>query len=758
MGAEDAKKDEGSLVTKLTSKRSKRRVKTEEPGKNTKYLDEQDVNPSSRRCTDCLCCLGFLAALVGMVVMQRQNAKQAHPFKILHPLDHSGNACGLGDRKDYPKVYYPAKQMIFGGPLAADVYYSNPKNLWSMCTKECPDTFSRRDREGMCAESNKTCTWYSETKPKLYLSQYCIMGSSLVSHTPDRTGTACQSAQRAVEDVQDEAFQSLDNMGNSTQHYLRYINQTIPEVQSDPEMKEILLKIQSDTNKRVDTFKNAIRNTGSNTTERNIVQVCTDAVGHQKSYLADWAADVVISWPVLMTCMGICLVVAGLYLLVICFFVKIIIWGSIFLCTVGFAVAGWLFWDESIQVADTGLASAPASEEKILAVLCWLCSLLCIVIVVACHRSLTLGCAISGATSGFLLKNMGIMLLPQFLAMIQIAFLMYWLAALSGILSTAEILPANDLTEEYNRYVIDGTMKAKLAYHFFVGWWVYGFLEGLTTVTTSVTVTEWYYKPKVNGNKPSSHFSFCKCLAKTLVFHSGSVAFGAATIALVYTLQAIITIYSRLVKNLAGEAVGRILLKCCRCCLFAVESILKFISYNSFLMVGVTGKSFFFSAKEAWGIVRRNPKRFVVFHGVMCTINAVGRLVIIGFGLLWGALLMNKTIFPNLARDVHSPWPVLLMIFFVAYMLAGIIFGVFTTAGASLFYNFVCDEEICTFNGKDYKGHAPGDLGSILAEEAKRRKNNEKSEDNDVEAPAEKPRKSEKEDAVQQDQGEDYES
>merc|ERR1719487_1832354 len=100
---------------------------------------------------------------------------------------------------------------------------------------------------------------------------------------------------------------------------------------------------------------------------------------------------------------------------------------------------------------------------------------------------------------------------------------------------------------------------------------------------------------------------------------------------------------------------------------------------------------------------------------------------------------MNKTIFPGLSKDVHSPWPVMICIFIIAWMLAGIIFGVFTTAGASLFYNFVCDEEICTFNGKDYKGHAPGDLGSILEDEAKRRKQSNKPDEKipDEEAPAE---------------------
>merc|ERR1719171_2509616 len=93
-----------------------------------------------------------------------------------------------------------------------------------------------------------------------------------------------------------------------------------------------------------------------------------------------------------------------------------------------------------------------------------------------------------------------------------------------------------------------------------------------------------------------------------------------------------------------------------------------------------------------------------------------------GVMLLWAALLLNKSIFPSLSESVHSPWHVLITVMVLGYMVAGLVFGVFTTAGASLFYNFVCDEEICSFSGGDKEVHAPGDLGKLLEAEMKRKK------------------------------------
>jgi hypothetical protein len=754
----DAEVQESKSISEKVMGRS-RRVKQEEPGKGTHYLDDEDVNPKSRGCTDLICCCLFLAGIVGMVVMRSMNAQQAHVFKILYPLDHAGNSCGLGDFADYPKVYYPSKEIVHGGALTADVYYSNPMNLWSVCTKECPRAFSRYDRAGMCreqshetssvqqlvstntsgsgnvtglnttaaeevvTESHPVCTWYSDLAPKLIMNQYCIFGSSYLNHQPDSTGTVCQSASRAVQDVQDEAIQSLSNMGNATKHYLDYLNQTVPEVQQDPEMTEILIKLEGDTEVRVASEKQAIRNAAVNSTEQHLVKACKEAVGHQKSAMADFVSDVMNAWAVLLWTVTMGLVTGALYLCLICYFVKPIVWGSLVLCIVGFSIAGWLFWDEAIQVADTGL---PCPEEKTLAVLCWIFALVNLAIVVVARRALHLAIAISGATSSFLMKNIGVMFVPHLLSLIQIGFLFYWLVGLSGILSTAEARAADNVTEEHGRLILTGAIKLKILYHIFMGLWIHAYLEGMATVATSMTVTDWYYKPKVKGEKPSSHWSCFKDLGKAFLYHSGSVACGGLLVSIVGVIKAVLNLYERAVRNLTSETVAKYLVGGCKCCLNLVEIFLKFINYNTYIMVGISGKSFFWSAKDVWGIRTRNPKRFVVFVGVMRTLNMVGRGVIVGVMLLWGALLLNKSICPSLSENIHSPWPVLLCVVFLGWMIAGLVFGVFTTAGASLFYNFVCDEEICSFSGGDREIHAPGDLGKLLEAEMKRKKNSSK--------------------------------
>jgi hypothetical protein len=393
--------------------------KTEEKASKSDPLKDNEVNPSSRWCTDCPCCLLWLLALSSLIYLHVDCFNKASPWKITHPLDHDGNSCGLGDMKDYPKVYYPAKNMIFDGALSQDVYYANPTNLWSVCTKTCPEGgVQRTDRPGMCGEGNNTCTWYSDQAPKLYLGQYCILGPDILKKEPTVAGTVCNTAHEQIQNVQDTAFQSLDNLENSTQYYLDYVK-NYGGLQNDAQVQQALDHLKADTTDRVMTLKRAVQNVAANTTEANVVEVCKDDVGHQKSFIADFLSQILAGWAVLVTCIGISLVVGGLYLMIVCFFAKYIVWGSLFVFTIGFLVAGILFWDDSIQVTDTGLVES-GTEEKILAVICWICCFFGILLIVVWRKSLKLAIAISTSTSSFLLDNLGMMMMPQVLCILKL--------------------------------------------------------------------------------------------------------------------------------------------------------------------------------------------------------------------------------------------------------------------------------------------------------------------------------------------------
>lgn len=107
-----------------------------------------------RSCTDIICCLLFLAFIVGFAGTSAYGFMNGDPYLLLTAWDNDGkyklnlilsigNGCGYNETtKDYPLLYWPAPDVsaISDVPLEAFKY--------STCVKECPTNES----EVLCKE------------------------------------------------------------------------------------------------------------------------------------------------------------------------------------------------------------------------------------------------------------------------------------------------------------------------------------------------------------------------------------------------------------------------------------------------------------------------------------------------------------------------------------------------------------------------------------------------------------------------------
>ena len=87
----------------------------------------------NRRCTDILCCIIFLAFLVGMLTAAIYGYVNGDPWKLIAPIDGASNICGFdAGYEDYTKLYI------------ADITSAaqDPHNVftWGVCVKSCPES------------------------------------------------------------------------------------------------------------------------------------------------------------------------------------------------------------------------------------------------------------------------------------------------------------------------------------------------------------------------------------------------------------------------------------------------------------------------------------------------------------------------------------------------------------------------------------------------------------------------------------------
>jgi len=102
------------------------------------------------------------------------------------------------------------------------------------------------------------------------------------------------------------------------------------------------------------------------------------------------------------------------------------------------------------------------------------------------------------------------------------------------------------------------------------------------------------------------------------------VALGSLLIAIVQLIRAVLE-YVQTKMKAYDSGLARCVMCCCQCFWYCLESFLKFISHNAYIMCALHGTNFCTSARDAFNLLMRNVIRVVVLEKVIlqahCKIN-----------------------------------------------------------------------------------------------------------------------------------------
>jgi len=142
------------------------------------------------------------------------------------------------------------------------------------------------------------------------------------------------------------------------------------------------------------------------------------------------------------------------------------------------------------------------------------------------------------------------------------------------------------------------------------------------------------------------------------------------------------------------NAVAKAIICMCRCCFWCLESFLKFISSNAYIMMAIHGKNFFSSASDAFKLLSSNIIRVVVIDQVADFLLFLGKVVVTAFmGLLSYYVFSNRIGFID-APSVNYYWVPILVICTSTYFIAASFFNVYDMAVDTIFLCFLEDSEI----------------------------------------------------------------
>ncbi|CAF3124472.1 unnamed protein product [Rotaria sp. Silwood2] len=624
------------------------------PEKETPFEPPKEVLRRKRHCTDIPCCILFLIFIICFIVLSIFAFKEGDPRQLLHPTDSEGNLCGLGKYANHSYVYFfDWTQCIKSFNVPSNILKGRPFvcPTTQVCVERCPTETSYYKFENYHA--NRVCKYdvaqsdndHGELVATGRCASYIIaskplFGRCVPQHIQKLANSIIQAPDRNQSNitVYDSSGQPLN--GSKLEQGVKYL---------------------------VDLL--------------NLKQIGAMLV-----------EDLTTSWKYILIALAIAAIVSFLWIVLMRWLAKPIVWLGIILFIVLLAVISGLSFFEFIQlrekndnqiltefkfVADANYYRSLPITWLIIAILSTLLLVISALILLVLFKRLQIALAILQEASKAVSYNFFSLFWPFIPFLLHIGVFAYW-ATVTVYLATAgkpiyrtaiNETATNSTNVTYGEICdpkkwnnIDG-MNTECVF------WEYGY-DPQIDLDSILNGTGQHFKSFisfVNQNQwvPQlfSTFMFfwltafiigfseivlagvyaryywdkkrfgvpCLSLGESLL---RAFVFHLGTIAfgsLIIAIVKLIRVLLEYIENKVKEKTGRIarcLFCCCRCCLFCLEKFLKFLNRNAYIITAIYGTGFFTSARRAFHIIISNPLRLLVIDKVCDFLIFLGRLCI----------------------------------------------------------------------------------------------------------------------------------
>jgi solute carrier family 44 (choline transporter-like protein), member 2/4/5 len=151
-------------------------------------------------------------------------------------------------------------------------------------------------------------------------------------------------------------------------------------------------------------------------------------------------------------------------------------------------------------------------------------------------------------------------------------------------------------------------------------------------------------------------------------------------------------------KLVGDNMILRCVICCLKCCIWCLDSCVKFITKNAYIQVALTSESFCPAAWMTFWLIIRNAGRFSMVSTVGSMLMFIGKATIIVLsGWIGYLIIMNAE---PLKSKVYSPIFPVIIIVFIAYLLASIFLSVFSFSATAILHCFIIDEELSAKGGR----------------------------------------------------------
>uniref|UniRef100_A0A673GAQ2 Choline transporter-like protein n=1 Tax=Sinocyclocheilus rhinocerous TaxID=307959 RepID=A0A673GAQ2_9TELE len=216
-------------------------------------------------------------------------------------------------------------------------------------------------------------------------------------------------------------------------------------------------------------------------------------------------------------------------------------------------------------------------------------------------------------------------------------------------------------------------------YNVFLFFWCANFVTALGQMTLAGAFASYYWAPNKPNDMPA--FPLCASLGRSLRYHTGSLAFGSLILAIIQIIRVLLEYIDHKLKG-AENKFAKFLLCCLKCCFWCLEKFIKFMNRNAYIMVAIYGKNFCRSARDAFFLLMRN------------VISGFSHSLFFSPGIFAFFFFSGHTdAFKGAAPSLHYYWVPILTVLVGSYLIAHGFFSVYAMCVDTLFLCFCEDLE-----------------------------------------------------------------
>ncbi|XP_070703550.1 choline transporter-like protein 2 isoform X2 [Pempheris klunzingeri] len=667
-----------------------------------KYGEPRKYDPNfkgpiqNRGCTDIVCCIIFILAILGYIAVGILAWSQGDPRKVIYPTDSQGQFCGQAGTplENKPLLFY-FNIMKCASPMVL-LEFQCPTT--QMCVEKCPDRFMTLVKA------------YTNRNDFDYYKKFCKEGVSNSMSIPQilKLGL-CPAMLTPSKPFTRRCFPALGLKGG------------VITVGNNSHFEDGDGRIR-DAKDLVDGVKNAT------------------VVIEARQVVMKIFEDYTQSWYWILIGLVIAMLTSLLFIVLLRFLAGIMVWVMIVMVIL---VLGYgIFHCYMEYAALKGEAGADVTLQELgfqtdfsvylqirqtwlaFMIILAIVEVIIILLLIFLRKRILIAIALIKEASRAVGHVMSSLFYPLFTFVLLTMVIAYW-AVTAVFLSTSNepiYKVFNETACDHSRTTCDpanystSPMKAQCPdseclfafyggesvyhkyliglqfYNVFLFLWCANFVTALGQMTLAGAFASYYWAFVKPDDMPA--FPVFSALGRSLRYHTGSLAFGSLILSVIQVIRILLEYLDHKLKG-AQNKFAKFLLCCLKCCFWCLEKFIKFLNRNAFIMVAIYGKNFCTSARDAFMLLMRNMIRVAVLDKVTDFLLFLGKLLIVGLVGIFAFFFFSGRVkaFENTAPHLHYYWVPILTVVIGSYLIAHGFFSVYSMCVDTLFLCFCEDLE-----------------------------------------------------------------